>query len=55
MHFDHYKAVLDVFQNTGIDSELEGEDINKAKNKGFRVCDQGFVTYAQNKLGVSPY
>ena len=47
--------VFDVFQKTRIDSELEGEDIDKAKNVGFRVRDQGIVTYEQNKLGLSGY
>ena len=47
--------VLDVFQETRIDNELEGEDIDKAKNVGFRVRDQGIVTYQQNKLGLYGY
>ena len=40
---------------TKIDSELEGKDIDKAKNVGFRVYDLGMVTYEQNKLGLSAY
>ena len=37
------------------DIELEGKDIDKAKNVGFRIYDQGMVTYEQNKLGLSAY
>ena len=29
--------------------------IDKAKNTGFRIRDQGVVTYEQNKLGLSAY
>ena len=32
-----------------------GKDIDKAKDVGFRVYDQGVVTYEQNKLGLSAY
>ena len=46
---------MDVFLKTRRDSELEEEDIGKAKNVGFRVYDQGVVTYEQNKLGLSGY
>ena len=35
--------------------KVEGKDINKAKNVGFRVYDQGIVTCEQNKLGLSAY
>ena len=45
LYFERYKDVLDVFQKTRIDSELEGEDIDKAKSVGFRVYDQGIVKY----------
>ena len=55
LHFQRYKDVLDVFLKTRRDSELEGKDIDKAKNVGFRVYDQGIVTYEQNKLGLSGY
>ena len=55
MHFQRYKEVLDVFLKTRIDSQLEGEDIDKVKNVGFRVYDQGIVTYEQKKLGLSAY
>ena len=55
LYFERYKDVLDVFQKTGIDSELEGEDIDKVKNVGFRVHDQGIVRYEQKKLGLSAY
>ena len=44
-----------LFQKTGTDSELEGVDIDKAKNVGFTACDQGIVTYEQNKLGLYGY
>ena len=46
---------MDVFLKTSRGSELEGKDIDKAKNVGFRVYDQGVVTYDQNKLGLSAY
>ena len=46
---------MDVFLKTGRDGELEGKDIDKAKNVGFRVYDQGILTYEQNKLGLSAY
>ena len=36
LHFQHYKEVLDVFLKTRIDSVLEGKDIEKAKNIGFK-------------------
>ena len=55
LHFQWYKDVLDVFLRTGRDSELEEKDIDKAKNVGFRVYDQGIVTYKQNKLDLSGY
>ena len=55
LHFQRYKEVLDVFLKTRIDSELEGKDIDKAKNVGFRVYDRSIVTYEQNKLGLSAY
>ena len=41
---------MDIFLKTRRDSELEEKDIDKAKNVGFRVYDQGVVTYEQNKL-----
>ena len=53
LHFQRYKDVLDVFLKARRDSELEGKDIDKAKNVGFRVYDQGIVTYEYNKLGLS--
>ena len=53
LHFQRYKDVLDVFLKTRGGSELE--DIDKAKNAGFRVHDQGIVTYEQNKLGLCAY
>ena len=46
---------MDVFLKTRRDSELEEKDIDKAKNVGLRVYDQGVVTYEQNKLGLSGY
>ena len=55
LHFPRYKDVLDVFLKTRRDTELEEKDIDKAKNVGFRVYDQGVVTYEQNKLGLSAY
>ena len=53
LYFQRYKDVLDVFLKTRRDTELEEKDIDKAKNVGFRVYDQGVVTYEQNKLGLS--
>ena len=55
LYFQRYKDVLDVFLKARGDSELEEKDIDKAKNVGFRVYDQGVVTYEQNKLGLSAY
>ena len=55
LNFQHYKDILDVFLKKMRDSELEGIDIDKAKNVGFRAYDQGMVTYEQNKLGLSAY
>ena len=46
---------MDVFLKTRRDSEFEEKDIGKAKNVGFRVHDQGAVTYEQNKLSLSAY
>ena len=43
------------FKKWGGTSESEEKDIDKAKNVGFRVYDQGVVTYEQNKLGLSSY
>ena len=50
MCFKRYKDVLDIFQNM---SELQ--EVDKAINKGFRVQEQGMVTYEQNKMGLSAY
>ena len=55
LHFQRYKNVFDVFLKTRRDSELEGKSIDEAKNVGFRVYDQGMVTYEQNKFGLSAY
>ena len=55
LYFQRYNDVLDVFLKTRRDSELEEKYIDKAKNVGFRVYDQGVVTYEQNKLGLSAY
>ena len=46
---------MEIFLRTRRESELEGKDIDKAKNVGFRVYDQGTVTYEQNKLVLSAY
>ena len=46
---------MDVFQKTRRVSKLEKKDVDKAKNVGFRVYDQGIVTYEQNKVGLSAY
>ena len=55
LNFQRYKDVFDVFLKTGRDSELERKDIDKAKNVGFMIYDQGIVTYEQYKLGLSAY
>ena len=55
MYFQRCKGVLDVFLKTKRDSELKAEDIDKAKNVGFRAYDQGMVICKQNKLGLSAY
>ena len=54
MYFQCYKDVV-IFLKTRRDNELEEEDIDKAKNVGFRVYDQRMATYEQNKLGLSAY
>ena len=43
MTFQRYKNCL--FEST----------VDKASNTGFRVHDQGIVTYSQEKLGLSAY
>ena len=55
LHFQRYKDALDVYIKTRRESELEEKDIDKSKNVGFRVYDQGVVTYQQNKVGLSAY
>ena len=55
MHFQRFKAALDVFLKTGRDTELEEKDIDKTKSVGFSVYDQGVVTYKPNQLGLSAY
>ena len=55
LYFQRCKGVLDVFLKTKRDSELKAEDIDKAKNVGFRAYDQGMVICKQNKLGLSAY
>ena len=55
LHFQCYKDALDVFVKTRRDSELEGKDIDKTKNVGFRVYDEDMVTCEQNKLGLSAF
>ena len=55
LHFQRYKDALDIFLKARRDSELEEKDIGKAKNLGFRVYDQGVVTYEQKYLGLSAY
>ena len=47
--------VLNVFHKTATASKLEGGDIDKAKNVGFRDHDQDIVTYEKNKLTLSAY
>ena len=55
LHVQCYKDVLDVFLKTRRATEFEEKDIDKAKNVGFRVYDQGAATYEQNKLRLSGY
>ena len=55
LHFKSYMEVLDVFHKIAVATELEGLDIGKAKNVGFRVYDRGMVTYKPSKLGLSAY
>ena len=49
LHFQRYKDVLDIFLKARRDTELDQKDIDKAKNVGFRVYDQGVVTYEQKQ------
>ena len=53
MNFQRYKDALDVFLKARRDSELE--DIDRTKNVGFRVYNQGILTYEQSKHGLSAY
>ena len=53
LHFQRYEDALDVFIKTGKESELEEKDIDTVKNVGFRVYDQGIVTYEQKKFRLS--
>ena len=46
---------MDVFLKARRDNELEEKDIDKAKNVGFRVYDQGVVKKEKKKLGLSAY
>ena len=55
LYFQRYKDVLDVFLKTRRDSQLEEKDIDKPKNVGLKVYDQGIVICEQNKLGLSDY
>ena len=55
LHFEHHRDMVSAFQRTAIASKLEGKDIDKAKNVGFRVYDQDIVTFEQNKLGLSAH
>ena len=48
MPFQRYKDVLDVFLKKRRDSELEGKNIDQAKNVGFKAYDQGIVIFEQN-------
>ena len=47
--------MLDVFHKTVTTIELEGGNIDKAKNVGFRAFNKNIVTYEQNKLRLSAY
>ena len=53
MYIKPYEDVLGVFLKTKRDSELK--DINRAKNVGLRIYDQGIMTHEQIKLGLSAY
>ena len=47
--------MLDVFHKTVTTIELEGGNIDKAKNVGFRAFNKNILTYEQNKLRLSAY
>ena len=51
--FECKKDVLDVFHKTTIVSKLKEEKIDKDRNLGFSVYDQGIVIYEQKKLRLS--
>ena len=53
LYFEHYRNMVGAFYKTAIASKLEGRDIDKSKNVGFRVYDQDIVTFDKNKLGLS--
>ena len=45
LNFELYKDVLDFRQKIGTESGLKEKDIDKTKNIGFTVYDQGVVTH----------
>ena len=53
MYIKPYEDVLGVFLKTKRDGELK--DIDRAKNVGLRIYDQGIMTHKQIKLGLSAY
>ena len=56
MTFQRYKDNLEVSIKLSLDQNFKSLDtIDKVKNTGFRVYDQGMVTYEQVKLGLSAY
>ena len=55
MTFQRYFDCLGIGDKVKRTKTLEVEDIDKATNIGFRVHDQGIVTYEQHKLGLSAY
>ena len=54
LYFQRYKDAFDVFLKIRRDSELEVENIDKAKNAGFMVYDLGVVTYEQKSSDYLP-
>ena len=55
LYFQRYEDAFDIFLKTRRDTELEEKEIDMAKNVGFRVYNQGVVTYEQKKLGLCAY
>ena len=55
MTYQRYLDCLLAFQKVNGGDKLQESEVDKASNAGFRVYEQGIVTYEQNELGLSAY